>query len=245
MVRVQPGESLPTTIAIPRQFRGPERSANGGYTCGVVAELVDADIVEVTLRQPPPLDVELAVERTVGGDVRVLREDELVVEARPSRLELEPAEAVSFGEAERLATELGPDPDHPFPGCFVCGPARVEGEGLRLRPAPLEDGRVAAPWRVEPQFAGERFAWAALDCPGGWAVAPALASRGISLLGRLTAHVLEPPQGGDECVVVGWPLGGEGRKLGAGTALYRNGDLLALGRAVWFAMGRDVRDDAG
>jgi len=236
---------LPTTIAIPRQFRGPERSANGGYTCGVIAGLVDADIVEVTLRRPPPLDVELAVERTAGGGVRVVHGGELVAEAWPASLELEPPGPVSFGEAERLAAALGPDPDHPFPGCFVCGPARAEGEGLRLRPAPLEDGRVAAPWRVEPQFADERFAWAALDCPGGWAVAPAVASRGISLLGRLTAHVLEPPQAGDECVVVGWPLGGEGRKLGAGTALYRNGDLLALGRAVWFAMGDEVRDGAG
>jgi len=232
------------SILIPQQFRGPERSANGGYTCGVVAELVDADSVEVTLRRPPPLDVELAVERTDGDEVRVLHSGELVAQARPARLELEPARPASFAEAERAATALGPDPGHPFPGCFVCGPARAEGEGLRLRPAPLGDGRVAAPWRVEPQFAGERFAWAALDCPGGWAVAPA-ASRGISVLGRLTAHVLEPPRAGDECVVVGWPLGNAGRRLGAGTALYRNGDLLALGRAVWFAMSDDVRDKAG
>ncbi len=244
MVRVQPGELLPTTIAIPRQFRGPERSANGGYACGVIAELVGAEVVEVTLLRPPPLDVELVVERSDGGHVRVLHAGELVAEARPARLELEPAQPTSFARAERLATALGPDPDHPFAGCLVCGPARAEGEGLRLRPAPLGDGRVAAPWRVEPQFAGARFAWAVLDCPGGWAVAPAAGSRGISVLGRLTARVLEPPQAGDECVVVAWPLGGTGRKLDAGTALYREGDLLALGRAVWFAMSDDVRDEA-
>ena len=36
------------------------------------------------------------------------------------------------------------------------------------------------------------------------------------------------------CVVVGWPLGDEGRKLHAGTALYgRDRELLALARQVW------------
>jgi hypothetical protein len=96
---------------------------------------------------------------------------------------------------------------------------------------------------VEEQFAGERFAWAALDCPGGWAVQPD-ASRGISVLGRLTARILVPPQAGDECVVVGWPLGGEGRKRDAGTALFRAGELLALGRAVWFEVDSAVADAA-
>jgi hypothetical protein len=231
------------SILIPQRFRGPERSANGGYTCGVIAELVAAEVVEVTLRRPPPLDVGLAVESTDSGGVRVLHGADLVAEARPARLELEAVQAPSFAEAERLAATLGPDPDHPFPGCFVCGPAREEGDGLRLRPVPLGDGRVVAPWRVGPRFAGARFAWASLDCPGGWAVASAEATRGISVLGRLTARVLEPPETGDDCVVVGWPLGGEGRKLHAGTALYRDGHLVALGRAVWFAMGDDVRDE--
>ena len=68
------------------------------------------------------------------------------------------------------------------------------------------------------------------------------ASRGISVLGRLTAHVRRPPEAGDECVVVAWPLGGEGRRLHAGTALFRDGELLASARAVWFLMGPEVRD---
>lgn len=226
------------SIVIPRRFRGPEASANGGYTCGLVAELVDADVVEVTLLKPPPLDVAMAVERD-GDFVRVLCDGELVVEARPGVLDLEPPPAPDFAEATRLSDARGADPDHPFPGCFVCGP---RGEGLRLRPLPFGDGRVVAPWRVEPDLATERFAWAALDCPGGWAVQPD-GSRGISVLGRLTGRVDSPPQAGDECVVVGWPLGpAEGRKLHAGTALFRDGTLLALGRAVWFTVDDDVRD---
>ncbi len=97
---------------------------------------------------------------------------------------------------------------------------------------------------MAPELAGERFAWAALDCPGGWAVQPD-GSRGISVLGRLTARVDEPPSAGDECVVVGWPIGPtEGRKRHAGTALYRDGTLLALGCAVWFTVDDTLRDQA-
>ena len=228
------------SILIPRRFRGPEASANGGYTCGTIAELVDADIVEVTLRKPPPLDVEMAVERD-GDAVRVLHEGELVAEARPGSLDLEAPAAPDYAEARAFSDARGDDPDHPFPGCFVCGP---HGDGLRLRPAPLGDGRVVAPWLVAPDLAGARFAWAALDCPGGWAVQPD-ASRGISVLGRLTAAVYSAPKAGDECVVVGWPLGApEGRKRHAGTALFLDGTLLALGRAVWFTMDDTVRDPA-
>lgn len=223
---------------IPRRFRGPEASANGGYTCGVLAELVDADVVEVTLRQPPPLDVEMAVERDADV-VRVLRDGELIAEAQPGVLDIEAPVAPYFAEAKELSDARSDDPDHPFPGCFVCGP---RGDGLRLRPAPLGDGRVVAPWLVAPEFAAERFAWAALDCPGGWAVQPD-GSRGISVLGRLTARIDSPPQAGDECVVVGWPLGPvEGRRRHAGTALFRDGTLLAVGRAVWFTMDDTIRD---
>ncbi|HET7572308.1 MAG TPA: hypothetical protein VFJ77_06525 [Gaiellaceae bacterium] len=231
------------TILIERRFRGPANSANGGYTCGLVAELVGGP-AEVTLRVPPPLDTPLAVERD-GDTVRVLDGETLVAEARPGDPALEPPETPSFAEAERLSAAHPGDPEHPFPGCFVCGPGREPGDALVLRPAPLGGGRVVAPWRPgEELLAGippERLAWAALDCPGGWAVQPD-ASRGISLLGRLTARVLAPPRAGDECVVVGWPLGGEGRKLHAGTALVRGGELLAIGRAVWLTMPPGIRD---
>ena len=229
------------SILIARRFRGPAESANGGYTCGVVAGLVDGDAAEVTLRLPPPLDTPLAVERD-GAHVQVLHGDAVVAVARPAEPELAPpAPPPSFAEAERLAAALGGDEEHPFPGCFVCGPGRTPGDALRLQPAPAGDGRVVAPWRVEDGFAETRFVWAALDCPGGWAVTPD-ASRGISVLGRLTARVHEAPRPGDECVVVGWPLGDEGRKRFAGTAVFRGGELLALARAVWFEVPAERRD---
>ena len=217
-------------MIIEQHFRGPEKSGHGGYTSARVASFVDADTVEVTLRVPPPLDTPLRVDRD-GGAVRVLNGEQLVAEARPAELHLELPEPIDYAEAVRLAAAQPADPNHPFPTCFACGPARAQGDGLRLHPAPVGDGRVVAPWRP---FAADRdLVWAALDCPGAFAVNPGNA-RGLSLLGRFTARVLEVPDAGDECVVVAWPIGGEGRKLFAGTAVFRGGQVLAYARAIWF-----------
>jgi hypothetical protein len=44
------------------------------------------------------------------------------------------------------------------------------------------------------------------------------------------------PDLGERCVVVSWPLGEDGRKLFAGTALFaEDGELLALARQTWIA----------
>ena len=60
------------------------------------------------------------------------------------------------------------------------------------------------------------------------------AGRGAVVLGRMTARVDRVPTEGEQCVVVSWPLGEDGRKLYAGTALYSaRGELLALARQTW------------
>jgi hypothetical protein len=239
--------STQESIVVARRFRGPESSGNGGYTCGRIAALVvGADTVEVTLRLPPPLDTPLRVERD-RAVLRVLDGDRLVAEARPAALDLELPEPVSFAEAVRLAAARGDDPDHPFPGCFTCGPGRTEGDALRLRSAPAgDDRRIVAPWRPPPALAGvgprpPELVWASLDCPGAYAVDPD-GARGLSVLGRLTGHVRATPSAGDECVVVAWPLGGEGRRLIAGSALFRGAEPLAWARAVWVVVGDEARD---
>jgi hypothetical protein len=205
-------------VIIPRRYRGPDESGNGGYSCGVFAQLVDGD-AEVTLRTPPPLDTELRVD---GLDV--FDGQTLVAEVRPTvvGLELPPPPAhVEAGD---------PDPHHPFPNCFVCGPAR--DDGLRLTPRGY-GSVVAAPCRL-PEVRPE-LVWAALDCPGAFAVADF--SRGASVLGRLSVHIDALPDPGDDLVVVGWDLGGgDGRRSHAGTALYRVNQPLAWGRATWFAL---------
>ena len=48
------------TMTIPRRFRGPPNSGNGGYVCGMLARQI-AGAAEVTLRAPPPLETELGL----------------------------------------------------------------------------------------------------------------------------------------------------------------------------------------
>ena len=44
------------------------------------------------------------------------------------------------------------------------------------------------------------------------------------------------PREGEQCVVLGWPRGEDGRKLYAGTALFgEGGEFLAVARQTWIA----------
>jgi hypothetical protein len=216
-------------IVIDRHFRGPTESGNGGYTCGVVDGFVDGP-AEVTLRVPPPLGRALRVERD-RDRVRVLDGGTLVAEAKPTTIDLEPPEPPSFETAAGAELSDG-DQDSPFPECFVCGPHREPGDGLRIFAGPLHDRVVAATWVPAEPYTGREFVWAALDCPGAYACG--FGERGVLVLGRLAARVDALPRAGEHCVVVAWPLGDEGRKAYAGTALYgEGGRLLGVARATW------------
>ena len=131
---------------------------------------------------------------------------------------------------------------HPFPHCFTCGPDRAEGDGLRLTPGRIEPGRTACVWVPHPSLASDAdrvvadpaFAWAALDCPGGWT--SDVDARPL-VLGRMTALCEEPPLIGRQHVVVGRLIQEMGRKTLTATTLYDN-DGRVLGRAehVWIAV---------
>ena len=209
-------------LVIDRRFRGPHASGNGGYTCGLVAARV-GNPAEVTLRLPPPLERALRFdgERLWNGDA-------LVAEARPAAVDLQVPAPVPFDEAERAAA---PDLESPFPECFVCGHARVDG--LRIFAGPVA-GRdvVAAAWIPTADLTAPEFVWAALDCPGAYATG--VPGRGTVVLGRLAADVRRVPHAGERCVVIGWSLGDEGRKHHAGTALFgQTGDVVGVARALW------------
>ena len=224
-------------VVISRRFRGPPESGNGGYTCGVVAALVGGP-AEVTLRRPPPLDRPLDVHRLDGGSVAVLDGDTLVAEGAPASVEIEVPEPVTFEEAVTAAKSYLGFRHHPFPTCFVCGPKRAEGDGLRIFPGWVADRNiVAAPWTPDASVADEdgqvrpEIVWAALDCPSGFAV---ITPETVAVLGRLAVKLVAPVQPGKRCVAIGWPLGEEGRKMYSGTALFgEGGDLRAFARATW------------
>jgi hypothetical protein len=211
-------------IVIDRRYRGPDDSANGGYAAGLFALVHGGEVVEVTLRQPPPLETPLELR---GG--RVLARDRLVAEVREGELGVSPPDRVAFGDAVAAAS---PDLGSPFRQCFVCGYARGD-DALHIHAGPVEGRPVhAAPWVVGEDVVGPEFVWAALDCPGAYATG--VPGRGTVVLGRLTARVDRAPEAGEECVVVARSLGSDGRKHGAVTALFTAaGELLGLARALW------------
>jgi hypothetical protein len=214
-------------VRIDQRFAGPPTSANGGVTCGLLSAYVDAPAVEVTLRRPPPLDVEMSVKNgeLYDGDV-------LVATGLPGTVDLAPHPFVDVAAAAAAEATYAGLHAHPFPGCFVCGVDRVPPDGLGLRPGPVAPGVVAATWTPATD---ERFlVWAGLDCPGGWASE----SPGRPMvLGRMTLQHVAAPVVGVTHVVVGWTVGTEGRKTFSGTALYNaDGALLAHAQQTWFAV---------
>jgi hypothetical protein len=214
-------------LVIERKFCGPSASANGGYTCGVLASFLHGP-AEVTLRLPPPLERPLELE--TDGGIRLLDGDAVVAEAAPAELELDVPEPIAWDEAAAAELPEG-DRESIFPECFVCGWKREDG--MRIYAGPV-DGRelVAATWTPSGDVISSEFVWAALDCPGAYAVE--FGQRGNPVLGRLTARVEHLPHPGERCVVMGWPVGEDGRKLYAGTAVIgEDGRLLGSARATW------------
>jgi hypothetical protein len=56
------------------------------------------------------------------------------------------------------------------------------------------------------------------------------------LLGEMTGRLLGGVGAGERCVVMGWLLGGQGRKHAAAAAvLGEDGTRRALARAIWIA----------
>ena len=233
-------------ITIDRRFRGPPKSANGGYVGGIVAGLIGGT-AEITLRLPPPIDTPLDMRRHDDGRVALLDGESVVAEGIPTTLEIEIPEPVSFSDAEEAAKSFPWFERNPYKTCFVCGPDRNEGDGLRIFAGPVaERDIVAAPWTPDASLSDgngavrPEFVWSALDCPGAFAFIES--ADDIVLLGRLAARLIEPVQVSQRYVVIGWQLGSEGKKLYIGTALYSHaGTLHAYAKATWFRIETSTR----
>jgi hypothetical protein len=228
-------------LIIEARFNGPADSGNGGYTAGLVASqlVLTADhTAQVTLRLPPPLATPLRVAPTGQGGIEVYAGARLVAEAAAVRLDGDPpVPPVSYQEALAVTPAYPGFVEHPFPTCYVCGPDRATGDGLRIFPGPLPDGRTAAPW-LAPGGCSATTVWAALDCPGGWAI---IGPGRPYVLGRMAARVHAVPPPGASCVVIGEAVATEGRKARVRTALYQDHPagpprLLAQARSTWIAI---------
>ncbi|MSO57764.1 MAG: hypothetical protein EXQ77_01850 [Thermoleophilia bacterium] len=213
------------TLTIPRRYRGPATSSNGGWIAGRLAREIGGP-AEVTLRLPPPVARPLVLGRD-GERVLLHDGDALVAEARPADPGLVAPVAPRFDDLAGRDQPAGWLTEA-FGECFSCG-HRPEGDGLEIHPLPWEGG-VAAPWVAREVML--ETVWAAIDCSGAYAVGGL--GRGAPLLARMTARVERLPREGERCVVVAWPLGEDGRKLHAGTALVGDdGATLAVSRQLW------------
>jgi hypothetical protein len=195
--------------------------------------------VEVTLLKPPPLERALRVEQAAAESV-LWDSDQMVAKARSVKLELEVPEAPSFEAAQRSALYYLGFAEHIYPECFVCGPSRAPGDALRIFPGRAHpEDPVAAPWTPDPSLADAEgkihpeFVWAALDCPGYFALGQPI----VAVLGRMTASIEQAVTAGKNYSVVGWKLRNEGRKYFAATALFsERGELLAQSMQVWIRL---------
>jgi hypothetical protein len=241
---------------VPARFRGPPSSGNGGYVAGAIAErfplrsdAAQDAAVEVTLRAPIPLDMPMDLACSDENQLRLMQGEQLIAEARATRLPAEVPAPPSFGAAGAARQQspalmvrlnpLLPGGTGFHPVCVCCGADVPEAEGLRVFAAPVPgfDG-VAAAWQPHPAFADadgllpERMIWTALDCPGQFAYFAAGIRTG--LLGRMTARVLRPVPVDADYVVIGWRQEVERRKHFAGTALFdADGELCAYSRQTW------------
>jgi hypothetical protein len=231
-----------TLMTIDPQYAGPPGSANGGYVAGRLAALLPmAPVVEVTLRQPPPLQLGLDV--AAGRDGATLAFGGAVIaQAVAADLTRDLVEPVDFDTAVAVMGDFAGFAQHPFPGCFVCGVDRPTPDGLGLRPGRLPDRAdcVATAWRPDACLASDEgtvppeMVWAALDCPGGWSAD--LVGRPM-VLGRMAAAVDALPLVGEPYVVVGRCLAVDGRKTYTASTIY-DADSRVLGRAeaTWIAL---------
>jgi hypothetical protein len=226
-------------VVIEERYRGPPDSGNGGYVCGLIAGFLGGP-AEVTLRRPPPIGRPLSIRGAGEGGAALFDEDEMVAEAVPTYLDVGHPNPVARREAVEAAARYPGFALHPFPTCFVCGPDRAEGDGLRIFVGPIGRDVVAAPWTPDRTLADEdgvvrpEFVWAALDCPGAFASG---FPETPMVLGRLWAKLLRPVRSAQGCVVMAWSEGYERRKRFAGSAVFGDdGELLALARATWISL---------
>jgi len=229
---------MPASVIIPERFNGPLENANGGYSAGIAAALIDGP-AEATLRSPVPLEMPLRT-LTENGTARLFDGDQVVVEARRMpEFAIEVPDPVSPAQAREAMSRYPGEAEGPFSRCFVCGLAREDT--LEVFSGRVE-GRdvVASSWTPPDWTAGENgrarpeLVWAVLDCPTFFGAYLDVEELPLSFLGRITARIDALPAIGEEHILMSWPLGIDGRKAVSGVALLTaGGDVLAAAKAMW------------
>ncbi len=229
-------------VIIESRFCGPRAFANGGYAAGRYAQVIDGPAA-VTLKAPAPFNTPVAVEmtdadarnyaaRANGAEIALIEPASVSVSPPP----MPPATAV---EAARAAFICDDGMTLYYPYCFVCGKKCADGLHIFAGPAP-ESPINADFWTPSPTLADAdglvrpEFIWAALDCPGAYALR---LDGALVLLGRLSVAITRRPTPGERLLAAAWRTGRDGRKHYADSALIdETGACIAASNAVWIEL---------
>jgi hypothetical protein len=231
-------------LRIDAAYTGLPELAHGGYVAGLLAAALAADSARVRLRRPVPAGLRLRLERPAPGQAELHDGTDLLAEAAAADVLLHVPAPVGAAEARAASRRFPGAVHHPFPTCFVCG---TEHEtGLGVFPGPVS-GRamVAASWTPPAAHARRdgtlppELVLAALDCPQLWALMvhaePASSERVVTSV--IEARFERPVRAGVPHVVMGWPVGRDGRRRLAGAAILGpDGGLCAAGRQTAVAV---------
>ena len=224
----------------PPGLDGPPGVLQGGLAVGVtlaVARLADrfgapTTSVDARLHAPTPLGRTLQAAVRPGTDTARYE-----VETRDGDTLLVRAEVELAGHdvAARVydLLELGsvplpePEPQHRFPGCWVCGPDPTHPHGQRIHPRHHRPGEVTQPWVADEQL-GDRSGVidpivisAVLDCPTVWAAIEHVDAMGLAgpLLGGFHLRFFRDAPVMDALRIVARLDDVDGRKIRARSAL--------------------------
>lgn len=230
-------------LIIKKRFCGPPASGNGGYSCGLIAKHLQG-LNEVRLMAPPPLDTPMQLKQD-NDQAELLLGDKKIAQARPCQWEINIPEPPNFDDAKKAQENYQGFIHHSLPTCFVCGPKR-EKDGLKIFAGRVskDNPLFASTWIVDDSLANSdgvvnsEFIWAALDCPGYFAVQ---AQADFALLGSFSVKTNRGVLVGEQLVVTGWPVSSDGRKHIAGTALFDSQqNLVAHALATWVSVPKEA-----
>ncbi len=227
------------SVTILPRYRGPDDSGNGGYVAGLLASQIQGP-AQVRLQSPPPLEVELIIEERDNSWV-MLEQGHPVVTGTLCKPLVSPPPPPSLLQAEKARQAYNTE-GHPYGHCFVCGPEREHGDGLQIFTGAVEGtDLVACNWRPTHDlldvmgFIEPEFVWAAMDCPGYFAMG--FPEWRPCLLGEISGCIHEDVPGDQNLIVYAWYRGSEGRKHSSGVAISDgSGKIYAQCEQIWIEL---------
>jgi hypothetical protein len=243
-------------VAVPSDLDGPPGVLQGGIVTGLSVELA-RDLhapgaplhgATVRLEGPTPLGATVTARARRGERPGTVEVETWHHERRLTHAEVDLTGPASLDLAVDLGALAGqplpvPSTEQPHPTCFACGGGSPSPLALRLRPGPVRERDIIAPWVPDARFGAEMGPMvlaAALDCPPAWALLDLQREAGHRhlLLGTMHLRSAAPVLAGDPVLVTAIADGRDGRKLYARSAIVdTDGRVLAMVSVIDIAVG--------